>query len=190
MITLGHMRNMHEREMALVVGNSPWRTGFPIHIWNGPLIVCNHAFLELPRRGYVCVSDVETMEQVFQEPEADQHTFITPRNLAKANLRALIDGRNLKHVAVEDAWKTEPTSGAMALGLAGWLGCSSLLAIGFSCDTTHVKAKGGKVAPGANARGIEAVPVFELPDGAGLAELPIGPRIERHLQPVLPPGIA
>lgn len=157
MLGIEHLRSVHENEMALVVGNSPWRTGFPIHQWHGPVIVCNGAFLELPCKGYVCISDVEMMRQAFAEPEAVEHTFITPTDIGKADLRHLIDSRGLKHVGVEGAWDTAPTSGAMAIGLAGWLGCKSILIIGFSCDQSHISRNDRVANPGSNVRGIESL---------------------------------
>lgn len=158
------LRDLYAGQVALVLGNSTWRAGFPIDKWRcGPLIVCNFAYREFSRPAFVCASDPPTILEIVGD-EAFEHTLITPTELGKKEFTERIERNGVHTMAVEGRFRTEPMSGAMAVGLAGWLGCGGAILIGFSCDGTAEKA------------GLEAlrVGVSEMRRLSGSAHITVG----------------
>lgn len=146
---LDKLRNFRLGEPALVIGNSPWRAGFPLRELDGFVTIgCNVIFREFAPE-YLVAFDGEVIRTLLLE-----HAYVTSRVVLRAPehrpgvlevLRASADyGLADENVYALDGaghgseFNPGSLAGTLAIGLAGWLGCSSLTLVGFSLSDDNL----------------------------------------------------
>jgi len=129
------LRNAEQGRHALVVGNSPWRAGFPVADWQaGPVIACNAYYRDAVRMpDYLCVFDTAMIEEAVTKRVYLQTRLVLRSDERRGTVLAKIpQDEHGRWFHMESEFDFGSLAGTMAIGLAGWLGCASLTLIGYS----------------------------------------------------------
>jgi hypothetical protein len=137
---VSELRASRAGEHALVIGNSPWRKGFPLEAWKGPTIGCNAIWKDSgdgETKGYIpdyiCAIDTDVISELIREGMGTKTILILRAGEARHYIIRDIPKEKLGVwyvVGHEIDFKT--LTGGMAIMLAGYLGCASATLVGFS----------------------------------------------------------
>jgi hypothetical protein len=128
------LRNLEHGADALVIGNSPWRKRFPVGAWFGPTIACNAYYRTADRfPAYLVAFDGNMISECVAARTYESTTLVLRANECHAKVLDQIPAADHGHwFYVNDVFDINGLCGAMAIGLAGWLGCASVTLVGFS----------------------------------------------------------
>jgi len=120
---------------ALVLGNSPWRAGFPIGAWAGITIGCNAIYREGVELDYLVAVDPAMVKEVaaWKPWEHGVKLVISQERNWRGNVPP---GAGVYCVSAGFLWQR--LAGNLALGLAMLLGCNPIVMAGFSMDGTNM----------------------------------------------------
>jgi hypothetical protein len=131
------LKGKHAGQPALVIGNSPNRIGFPLSALPWVSIGCNALYQEFVP-DYLCVFDSTMIGKAVKDGAGRMTNLVLRASEARAHVLNAIDPEKRGSWYV---WQDIPLvglAGHMAIMLAGYMGCSPLLMVGFSCDMSNV----------------------------------------------------
>ena len=144
---------------ALVLGNSPWRVGFPVAAWAGVTIGCNGVYREGYDLDYLVTVDRGIVKEVAAWKPWD-HGVKQIISQAHNWPKGVDVGADVYYASGSILW--QKLAGNLALGVAMVLGCNPIVMVGFSMDGTntyigtknyrHREPGRGKCVPGADKR--------------------------------------
>ena len=151
---------------AMVVGNSPWRVGFPLAAWAGITIGCNGII----REDDIALDYLVTVDRGITKEAAEWQPWekhgVKHVISQRSNWPGKVDvNEHTYYVSGDMLWQR--LAGNLALGLALFMGCNPIVMVGFSMDGTNIyigtknynpRLPGaGKRIPGADKRHEQAI---------------------------------